>query len=56
MVALWIRLGTTLAGDSALGVRLLGPLSVAVASLLLADAADRLLPGRAAGLAWPPRC
>ncbi len=25
MVALWIRIGTTLAGDSALGVRLLGP-------------------------------
>jgi 4-amino-4-deoxy-L-arabinose transferase-like glycosyltransferase len=50
MVALWIRLGTTLAGDSALGVRLLGPLSVAIASLLLADAADRLLPGRHAGV------
>ena len=50
MVALWIRLGTALAGDNALGVRLLGPLSVAVASLLLADAADRLLPGRSAGL------
>ena len=50
MVALWIRLGTALAGDGALGVRLLGPLSVALASLLLADAADRLLPGRRAGL------
>jgi 4-amino-4-deoxy-L-arabinose transferase-like glycosyltransferase len=50
MVALWIRLGTMLAGDGALGVRLLGPLSVAIASLLLADAAERLLPGRKAGL------
>lgn len=50
MVALWIRLGTTFVGDSPLGVRLLGPLSVAIASLLLADAADRLLPGRHAGL------
>ncbi len=55
MVALWIRLGTMLAGDGALGIRLLGPLSVAVASLLLADA------GRApaAGTAMPgcvPRC
>ena len=50
MVALWIRLGTLLAGDGALGVRLLGPLSVAIASLLLVDAADRLLPGRRAGL------
>ena len=50
MVALWIRLGTIVAGDGALGVRLLGPLSVAIVSLLLADAADRLLPGRRAGL------
>jgi 4-amino-4-deoxy-L-arabinose transferase-like glycosyltransferase len=50
MVALWIRLGTTIAGDGPLGVRLLSPLSVAIASLLLADAGDRLLPGRGAGL------
>jgi 4-amino-4-deoxy-L-arabinose transferase-like glycosyltransferase len=50
MVALWVRAGTTLAGDTPLGIRLLGPLSAAVASLLLADAADRLLPGRRAGL------
>jgi 4-amino-4-deoxy-L-arabinose transferase-like glycosyltransferase len=50
MVALWIRLGTLIAGDGALGVRLLGPVSVAIASLLLVDAADRLLPGRNAGL------
>ena len=49
MVALWIRIGTFLVGDTALGVRLLGPLSVALASLLLADAAERLLPGREAG-------
>jgi 4-amino-4-deoxy-L-arabinose transferase-like glycosyltransferase len=33
-----------------LGVRLLGPLSFGVASLLLADAADRLFPDRDAGL------
>ena len=50
MVAIWIRIGTMLAGDSALGVRLLGPIAVAIASLLLVDAADRLLPGRRAGL------
>jgi 4-amino-4-deoxy-L-arabinose transferase-like glycosyltransferase len=50
MVAIWIRIGTALVGDSALGVRLLGPLAVAIASLLLMDAADRLLPGRRAGL------
>jgi 4-amino-4-deoxy-L-arabinose transferase-like glycosyltransferase len=50
MVALWVRLGTLIAGEGALGVRLLGPLSVAVASMLLVDAGDRLLPGRSAGL------
>jgi 4-amino-4-deoxy-L-arabinose transferase-like glycosyltransferase len=50
MVALWVRAGTALAGDTRLGIRLLGPLAVAVASVLLADAGDRLLPGRRAGL------
>jgi 4-amino-4-deoxy-L-arabinose transferase-like glycosyltransferase len=50
MVAIWIRLGTIVAGDGPLGVRLLSPLSVAIASLLLADAADHLLPGRGAGI------
>ncbi len=50
MVALWIRLGTIMAGSGTLGVRLLAPPSIAIASLLLADAADRLLPGRGAGL------
>ena len=51
MVALWIRVGTALAGDTALGVRLLGPLAAAVGSVLLADAAERLYPGRRAGMA-----
>jgi 4-amino-4-deoxy-L-arabinose transferase-like glycosyltransferase len=50
MVALWIRAGTWIAGDTTLGVRLLGPLSVALGSWLLADAAERLLPGRNAGV------
>ncbi len=50
MVALWILAGTRLAGDTALGIRLLGPLSVALGSVLLWDAADRLLPGRNAGI------
>ncbi len=50
MVALWIRAGTALAGPGALGVRLLGPLSAALGSLLLWDAGERLLPGRRAGL------
>jgi 4-amino-4-deoxy-L-arabinose transferase-like glycosyltransferase len=50
MVALWIRLGTLVAGDTPLGIRLLGPLSIAVASFLLADAADLLFPTRRAGM------
>lgn len=50
MVALWIRAGTWLVGDTALGVRLLGPLAVALGSLLLVDAGECLLPGRRAGL------
>ena len=50
MVAFWIRAGTWLAGDSALGIRLLSPFSAALGSVLLWDAADRLLPGRNAGM------
>lgn len=49
MVALWIRAGTALAGQGALGVRLLGPLSAALGSVLLADAARLLLPGERPG-------
>ena len=49
MVALWIRAGTTLLGDGALGVRLLAPLSAALGSILLFRAAEDLLPGRNAG-------
>jgi 4-amino-4-deoxy-L-arabinose transferase-like glycosyltransferase len=49
MVALWIKAGTMIAGERALGVRLLGPLSAALGSWLLADAADRLFPARRAG-------
>ncbi len=50
MVALWIWLGTLLAGDTALGIRLLAPLSGALGTLLLIRAGDDLLPGRNAGL------
>ncbi|MCW3477088.1 glycosyltransferase family 39 protein [Limobrevibacterium gyesilva] len=50
MVALWIRAGTWIAGDTALGVRLLGPLSAALGSLLLVRAGEDLLPGRRAGI------
>src|SRR5271166_3393679 len=50
MVALWIRAGSALAGDTALGIRLLAPFAVALASLLLADAAARLVPIRGSGV------
>ncbi len=50
MVALWIRVGTALLGDTELGVRLLGPLATAVGTVLLWRAAEDLLPGRRAGL------
>jgi hypothetical protein len=50
MVAWWIRAGTWIAGDSALGVRLLGPLSAALGSYLLWKSGEALLPGRNAGL------
>lgn len=51
MVALWIWLGTTLAGETALGVRLLGPIAAAVGSVMLVDAANRLYPERRPGVA-----
>jgi 4-amino-4-deoxy-L-arabinose transferase-like glycosyltransferase len=49
MVALWIRLGTLIAGEGNLGVRLLAPLSAALGSLLLVQAGDDLL-GRGRGV------
>ncbi len=51
MVALWIRAGCAVAGDTALGVRLLGPVSALLGTLLLARAAEDLCPGRRAGVA-----
>jgi 4-amino-4-deoxy-L-arabinose transferase-like glycosyltransferase len=50
MVALWIKAGTAVAGTSPLGVRLLGPVSAAAGTWLLARAAEDLAPGRRAGL------
>ena len=50
MVALWIRLGTAIAGDTAFGVRLLGPISGLLGSLLLMRAAEDLCPGRHAAV------
>jgi 4-amino-4-deoxy-L-arabinose transferase-like glycosyltransferase len=49
MVAIFIWLGTAMAGESALGVRLLGPVSLFIGSLMLARAAEDLFPGRGAG-------
>ncbi len=51
MVALWIRAGCAVAGDTALGVRLLGPVAALLGTLLLARAAEDLCPGRGAGVA-----
>ena len=50
MVALWIRIGTLVAGESALGVRLLAPISAAAGTWLLWRTAEDLFPGRGAGL------
>ncbi len=50
MVALWIRAGTALAGDTRIGVRLLAPLAAALGSALLWRAAEDILPGRRAGV------
>lgn len=50
MVALFIRAGTLIAGETPLGIRLFGPLSLALGSVLLARAADDLFPGRKAGV------
>ena len=49
MVALWIRAGTMLAGQTPLGIRLLGPLAAALASWMLFDAARVLFPDKRAG-------
>ncbi|MDE1897051.1 MAG: glycosyltransferase family 39 protein [Rhodospirillales bacterium] len=51
MVALWIKAGIALCGDTPLGIRLLGPLAAALGSLALYDVGNRLLPGKRFGLA-----
>lgn len=50
MIAFWIYSGTAVFGDTALGVRLLGPLGAAIGSLMLWDAGRKLFDARA-GLA-----
>ncbi|MXP63881.1 glycosyltransferase family 39 protein [Roseomonas sp. M0104] len=50
MVALWTAAGTGLLGDTPFGIRLLAPLGVALASVLLARAGDSLFPERRPGI------
>ncbi len=50
MVALWIKAGTLLLGQTERGVRLLGPLAAALASWMLFDAGRALFPGTKAGI------
>ncbi len=50
MVALWVWLGTALAGQGAFGIRLLGPISAAMGSLMVAKATEDLFPGRRLGI------
>ena len=50
MVAIWIKAGTLIAGDTALGVRLLAPVSALLGTLLLYRAAEDLFPNRQAGV------
>ena len=50
MVALWIWAGTALAGDGALGVRLLGPLSALLGAWLLVQAGQDMFGDRRRGL------
>ncbi len=52
MVAIWIGAGTALAGDTKLGIRLLGPFAALLGTLLLANAANALRPGTARAAAW----
>jgi len=47
MIAFWIAAGTAIAGDTALGVRLLGPIGAAIGSVMLFDAGRRLFDARA---------
>ncbi|MDB5314305.1 MAG: UDP-phosphomannose--protein mannosyltransferase [Rhodospirillales bacterium] len=48
MVALFIRAGMALFGDTTLGIRALGPLGTGIASLMIWRATELLFPGRGA--------
>ena len=54
MVALWIRAGIGLLGETPLGVRLFSPIGALLGSLLLARAGEDLVPGQGTGwrAAW----
>ncbi|MDB5380897.1 MAG: hypothetical protein JWO26_529, partial [Rhodospirillales bacterium] len=48
MVALFIRAGMALFGDTTLGIRALGPIGTGIASLMIWRATELLFPGRGA--------
>lgn len=50
MVALWIAAGTSLLGETPLGIRLLGPLSAVLGTWMLADSANRIIQAPFAGI------
>jgi 4-amino-4-deoxy-L-arabinose transferase-like glycosyltransferase len=50
MVALFIRAGTFLFGNTSLGIRFMGPVCAGIGSILLWDAGEQLFPYRHAGL------
>ena len=50
MVAFWIRAGTLLLGDTPLGIRLLGPVGLLLATLALVRAGNLLFPDRRPGV------
>jgi len=50
MVAILIRIGTDILGNTPLGIRCLGPILGALGSMLLWDAGERMFPHRQAGL------
>jgi 4-amino-4-deoxy-L-arabinose transferase-like glycosyltransferase len=52
MVALWIWIGTAIAGDTPLGIRLLSPLAVLLGSFLLVRAGEDLQPGAGRRSVW----
>ncbi|PZW50930.1 4-amino-4-deoxy-L-arabinose transferase-like glycosyltransferase [Humitalea rosea] len=52
MVAAWIRAGTLVFGDTAFGLRVMGPVGLGLASLALWDAGRRLFPERPEAGVW----